>query len=113
MVLLRREISDYSRSCEHLIAALVATKGVPFTLDEIDWIRYYTVEMTNLVDQLLSKSRPQARHRRETIRLYAVACEAMMLMEGLSDEEKASIRQSILDIRTKILVEDDNPAPEC
>ena len=113
MVTLRREIDNYSRSCEFLISAVATANTVPFTLDEIEWIRYYTVEMTNLVDQLLSKSRPQARHRRETIRLYAIACEALMLMEGLSDEEKVSIRQSVSDIRTKILAEKDNPAPEC
>ena len=105
MLPLRKEIDDYSRSCEHLIAAALARDAVPFTQDEIEWIAYYTTEMTTLVDQLVRKSKTQVQHDRQTIQEFAVASEALFLTEGLSKGEIDSIRQSVSDVTTNILEE--------
>lgn len=112
MLSLRKEIKDYASSCEYLIAAAASADAIPFTEDETDWIAYYAAEMTNLADQLLRNSRPQIQHKRQTIREYAAACEALLLMDGLSEEERNSIRRSVSDITTKILVDKADPALE-
>ena len=112
MLSLRKEIKDYSSSCEHLIAAAASTDAIPFTEDETDWIAYYASEMANLADHLLHTSRPQIQHKRQVLREYAAACEALLLMDGLSEEEKDSIRRSVSEITTKLLVEKEDPALE-
>lgn len=109
MLRLRREIGDYSRSCEHLISAAASPDAVPFTQDELDWITYYATEMTNLVDQLVRKSKTQIPHERETIQEFAIASEALFLTDSLSNGEKDSIRQSVSDITTQILNEKKDP----
>lgn len=103
MVSLRKEITDYSRSCEHLISAAVGPAAVPFTQDEIDWITYYTEEMTNLVDQLVRKSKTQVNHDRQALHAFSIASEALFLTNDLEDRERDSIRQSVSDVTTKIL----------
>ena len=105
MIPLRKEITDYSRSCEHLIAAALSRDAVPFTQDEIEWITYYAGEMTNLVDQLVRKSKTQVPHDRQTLQTFAIASEALFLTEDLSNGERDSIRQSVSDVTTKILDE--------
>ncbi|UVT17623.1 MAG: hypothetical protein H8K04_08865 [Nitrospira sp.] len=105
MIPLRKQINDYSRSCEHLIAAAAETDAIPFTQDEIDWIVYYTTEMTSLVDQLVHKSKTQVQHDRKTMQEFAVASEALFLTKGLSEGEKDSIRNSVSDVTTQILDE--------
>lgn len=102
---LRKEIGDYSRSCEHLISAAAETDALPFTQDEIDWITYYTTEMTTLVDQLVRKSKTQVPHDRQSLQQFAVASEALFLTKGLSEGEKDSIRDSVSDVTTNILDE--------
>ncbi|MDK2743402.1 MAG: hypothetical protein H8K03_00860 [Nitrospira sp.] len=109
---LRKEIRDYSSFCEHLIAAAVSPDSIPFTQDEIDWISYYTAEMTNVVDQLVRKSKTQGLHHRQTIRDFAIASEALFLTDGLSEGEKDSIRQSLSDVTKKILDEQEDPVLE-
>ncbi|MDK2743404.1 MAG: hypothetical protein NDI90_10855 [Nitrospira sp. BO4] len=105
MLPLRKQINDYSRSCEHLIAAAAETDAIPFSQDEIDWIVYYTTEMTSLVDQLVRKSKTQVQHDRQTIQEFAVASEALFLTKGLSEGERDSIRHSVSDVTTNILDE--------
>lgn len=105
MIPLRKEITDYSRSCEHLIAAALSRDAVPFTQDEIEWIEYYTTEMTTLVDQLVRKYKTQVPHGRQTLQEFAVASEALFLTKGLSEGEKDSIRDSVSDVSTNILDE--------
>ncbi|MGC4096270.1 MAG: hypothetical protein QM706_04075 [Nitrospira sp.] len=105
MIPLRKAITDYSRSCEHLISAAAEKEAIPFTQDEIDWITYYTTEMTTLVDQLVQKFKPQIHHDRETMQAFAVASEALFLTERLTGGEKDSIRDSISDVTTQILNE--------
>jgi len=112
MLRLRREISDYSRSCEHLISAAASPDAIPFTQDEIDWITYYATEMTNLVDQLVRKAKTQVHHDRQSIQDFAIASEALFLTDSLSDGERDSIRQSISDVTMNILAEQEDPALE-
>ena len=112
MLPLRKEIADYSRSCEHLIAAALSRDAIPFTQDEIDWITYYATEMTSLVDQLVRESKTQVHHERQTIQDFAVASEALFLMDDFSKGEKSSIRQSISDVTTQVLDEQKDPALE-
>jgi hypothetical protein len=112
MIPLRKEINDYSRSCEHLIYSAASGDATPFTQDEIDWISYYASEMKNLADQLARKAKNQVPHDRQTIHQFAVASEALFLMDGLSQWERDSIRQSVSDVTTKILVEKEDPAFE-
>lgn len=100
---LRKEIGDYSSSCEHLIAASLLVDAIPFSLDEIEVIGYYGTEMTSLADQLLRNARPQVEHKRQTIQQFATACEALLKMDNFSDEERTSIRGSVSDVATKIL----------
>lgn len=103
MMRFRKEISDYSSSCEHLIAASLLVDAIPFTVDEIEVIGYYGTEMTSLADQLLRNARPQTEHKRDTIRNFAAACESLLLMNDFSEDERASIRSSVSDIAAKIL----------
>ena len=104
MLPLRKEIDAYSRSCERMIAAALLADAIPFTEEELEWIEYYATEMTNLVNQIRRNSKPHFDHKRKTIRDLAAACEALLPMDGFSDEEKESIRQSVSTIMTKILV---------
>jgi hypothetical protein len=78
---------------------------LPFTQDEIDWITYYTTEMTTLVDQLVRKSKTQVPHDRQSLQQFAIASEALFLTKGLSEGEKDSIRDSVSDVTTQILDE--------
>lgn len=109
MLLLRKEITDYSRSCEHLISAALSPDALPFTQDEIDWITYYATEMTNLVDHLTRKSKPQIPHDRQTIQEFAAASEALFLTDGFLKGERDSIRQSISDVTNEILDKKEDP----
>ena len=102
MLPLRKEIEDYSRSCEHLISA-AQSLDAPFSRDEIEWIAYYACEITNLLNKLSRTSRPQTDQKRQTIREYTQACEALLRIENLSQEERESIRRSVAHITTKIL----------
>jgi hypothetical protein len=110
MISLRKEVKDYSRTCEHLISAAASPDSIPLTQDEMDWISYYTAEMTNVIDQLVHKSKTQRLHHRQTIRDFAIASEALFLMDGLSEGEKDSIRQSVSDVTTQVLDEQKDPA---
>jgi regulator of sirC expression with transglutaminase-like and TPR domain len=110
MVPLRKEITDYSRACEHLIYAAVSADATPFTSDETEMIAYYACEMTNLADQLVRNSRPQIKHKRQTIQAFAAACETLLQMDGFSEEERNSIRHSAQAITTKFLAEQGDPA---
>jgi hypothetical protein len=112
MISLRKEITDYSRSCEHLIFAANSRDAAPFTQDEIDWISYYAAEMTNLVDQLVRTNKTQVVHDRQSIQEFAVASEALFLTDDLSQRERDSIRQSVSDVTTNILVKKEDPAFE-
>ena len=100
---LRKEIDDYSRSCERLIVAAASQDGKPFTGEEIQWIAYYAKEMTSLVDRLLPDHKPQEKHERQAMRDYARTSEALLVMKNLSDEERESIRDSVADVTTKLL----------
>ncbi len=110
MIPLRKEIKDYSSACEHLISAAASPDSIPFTQDEIDWISYYTAEMTNLVDQLVRISKTQVLHERESMQEFAIASEALFLTDGFSEREKDSIRQSVSDVATQVLDEQKEPA---
>ena len=110
MIPSRKEIKDYSSSCEHLLYAAASPHSIPFTQDEIEWIAYYTAEMTYLVDKLVRISRRQILHDRETLQEFAVASEALFLTDGLTDDEKESIRHSLSDVRTQVLDEQKDPA---
>ena len=61
--------------------------------------------MTTLVDQLVRKSKTQVPHDRQTLQEFAVTSEALFLTKGLSDGEKDSIRDSVSDVTTQILDE--------
>jgi hypothetical protein len=43
----RREIQDYLRSCEHLLAA--ATSPPAFTEEELSMVTYYVVEVQKIL----------------------------------------------------------------
>jgi hypothetical protein len=101
----RKEISDYSRSCEHLIAAAASPDAVPFTPDEIDWITYYATAINNPIDSLVRKSKTQVHHDRQTLQEFAVTSEALFLTKGLSEGENDSLRDSVSDVPTNILDE--------
>lgn len=115
MLPLRKEIDDYSRSCEHLIGAASLADAIPFTAEEIEWIAYYGSEMTGLANQLLHNSRPHFEHKRLTIREFAAACEALLHMDGFSESERDSIRRSVSNVATKILGDKEAPPlkPAC
>jgi len=100
---LRKELQEYSSSCEHLLSAVASPHSTPFTHDEIELIAYYADEMTNLVDQLLRRPQLQQYQNRQTVREYARACEALLLLSDLSEEERESIRSSISEVTAKIL----------
>ena len=112
MLPFRKEIKDYSSACEHLIYAAASPDSIPLTQDEIDWISYYTTEMTNVIDQLMGESKIQVLHHRQTMQDFAIASEALFLTNEFSENEKDSIRQSVSDVTTKILVEKEDPALE-
>lgn len=110
MIPRRKEIKDYSTSCEHLLYAAASPDSIPFTRDEIEWIAYYTAEMTNVVDKLVRISRTQVLHDRKMLQEFAVASEALFLIDGLTDGEKESIRHSVSDVRTRVLDQQKDPA---
>ena len=103
MLPLRKELDDFSRACERLISAAAVAKAIPFTPDEIEWIAYYANEMTSLADRLVQDPKPQEKHDRETLRDYARASEALLIMKNLSNGERDSIRDSVTDINENIL----------
>ena len=108
----RKEITDYSSACEHLIFAAASPDSIPLTQDEIDWISYYTAEMTNVIEQLVRESKTQVLHHRQSIQDFAIASEALFLTDGFSEGEKDSIRQSVSDVTTQVLDEQKDPALE-
>ena len=112
MIPLRKEIKDYSNSCEHLISAALSFDAIPFSEEEIDWIAYYAAEMANLVNQLAHKPKTQVVHDRLSLQEFAIASEALFLTDSFSDCEKDSIRQSIADVTTKILDGQEHPVLE-
>ncbi len=59
--------------------------------------------MTNLVDEMMSNSRPPITHKRHAIQEYAIASEALLRMENFSKDEKDYIRQSVSSITQKVL----------
>lgn len=85
-------------------AATASDRASSFTQEEIDWIAYYTTEMTTLVDQLVRKSKTQVHHDRQTLHEFTDTSEALFLMKGLSEGEKDSIRRSVSDVTTDILM---------
>jgi hypothetical protein len=103
MVPLRKEIEDFSRSCERLIIAATSLDETPFTSEEIAWVNYYVKEMANLVDQLSRNTKPQVQHERQSMQDYADANEAVLALKNLSNGERQSIQESVKDIRNNIL----------
>jgi hypothetical protein len=103
MLSLRKEIQEYSRSCERLISGALTPDSTSFTTDEILLIAYYANEMTCLVDQLLRQPQLQQYQRQQSVQEYARASEALLLVNDLSQEERESIRCSIRDVTAKIL----------
>jgi len=100
---LRKEIDDYSRSCERLIVAAASQDGHPFTDEEIQWVAYYAKEMTSLVDRLMPDRKPEEKHERLAMQDYSQTSEAVLKMKNFSDEERNSIRDSVADVRKNIL----------
>lgn len=47
--------------------------------------------------------KPQEKHSRQTLRDYARASEALLVMKNLSKEERESIKDSVKDIKGNIL----------
>jgi hypothetical protein len=103
LISLRKEIDDYSRSCERLIVAAESPDGTPFTSEEIEWIAYYATEMTNLAKRLPRGPKPESQHERQSIQDYAKASEAVLGMNNFSNEERQSIKESVDGITDNIL----------
>ena len=102
MLPLRKEIQDYSRSCEHLISAAVSRDVTPFSPDEIQWIAYYATEVTSLVDRVARMPVSDGSHERQVIREYARASGALLKLEDLSEDERRRITL-IDDIAKKVI----------
>lgn len=100
MASLRRELSEYVRACESLIA-----DDFPFAHEELEWIGYYATEMSNLADQRVRVRRPIVSHERRTLGDYAVTSRALLLADGLSEREKNLIRLLVSEVRREILGE--------
>lgn len=100
---LHREISDYARACEQLIAAATLPDAVPFSQEELEWISYYATEMTNFAGQGVRIRRPYVFHRRQTLAEYAVTSTALLLADGFSEEERNCIRRLVSQVTTEIL----------
>ena len=94
----RREIFDYARACEYLIA-----DAFPFTHEELEWISHYATEMTNYIHQRERIPRPYVFHERPTLGEYAVTSKMLFLTDDLSDGERAHIRQLVLEVTTNLL----------
>jgi hypothetical protein len=45
---MRREIQDYLRSCERLLAAALQPNHPPFSKDELDMVAYYGDEIAKM-----------------------------------------------------------------
>ena len=103
MLPLRKELDDFSRACERLISAGALANAIPFTPEEIEWIAYYANELTSLADRLVLDPKPQEKHSRETMRDYARASEALLVMKNLTNDERESIKDSVADINENIL----------
>ena len=108
MVPLRKEIDDYSRSCERLLVEAASLKEAPFTAEEIEWIAYYAREMTNLANQLSRRPKPHSLHERQSMQDYADANEAVLALKNISKDEHQSIKESVDDITNNILT----PSPD-
>ena len=108
MIPSRKEIKEYTRACESLIFAAAAPGETRFTPEEIEWIVYYSKEMTSLVDKLASAHKPEGRHERQTMREYARASEALLGMKNLTNAEQESIRGSTSDVQHNILDAEEN-----
>jgi hypothetical protein len=46
---LRKEVKDYVRSCEHLLADSALSPAVPFSPEECGIMEYYTAEVMKLI----------------------------------------------------------------
>ena len=54
-------------------------------------------------------SRTSIRGKRLAIREYAAACEVLLHADVLSEDERESVRQSVSNVTTKILVDKEDP----
>ncbi len=100
---MRKELDDYKRVCEALIAASLSPNTVAFTPKEIEWISHYATEITSLVDGLMLRSLPGQHHERDTMQEYVRVSVALLGLENLTEDERTSIRRSVNDIGKKIL----------
>jgi hypothetical protein len=101
---LRKEIDGYSRSCERLIVATGSPNFTPFTAEEIEWIAYYAMEMTNLAKRLPRGPKPQSNvNGNQSMQEYANASEAALGLRNLSHDERQSIKESVDEISDNIL----------
>jgi hypothetical protein len=100
---LRKELDEYKRVGEALIAASLSPNTIAFTPKEIEWISHYATEITSHVDGLMLRSLPAQDHERDTLREYVRVSDALLELKDLSDEERISIRRSVNDIGKKIL----------
>jgi len=50
--ILRIEVQNYLRSCEHLLSVPAAPHNPPFTTDELRIVNYYVAEVAKMVGQL-------------------------------------------------------------
>ena len=46
---IRKEIQDYARSSEHLLAAATTPDNAPFSQEELDLIEYYITELVHRI----------------------------------------------------------------
>ena len=104
----RKEINEYTRACESLIFAAASPGATRFTLEDFEWIVYYSKEMTSLVDKLAPDHKPEGRHERQTVREYARSSEALLGVKNLTNAEQESIRGSLSDVQHNILDADQN-----
>ena len=44
----RKEVQEYLRSCEHLIAAALQLNHPPFSPEELEMVEYYAVEIAKM-----------------------------------------------------------------
>ncbi|GKS56614.1 hypothetical protein YTPLAS18_01410 [Nitrospira sp.] len=103
MLPLRQELKDLSRSCERLISAAGLQNATAFSSVEIDCIAYYVRELTSLVNRLAPDRHPQEAQKRQTMKEYASASEAVMHLKDLSEDERQSVLNSVADVQTNIL----------
>ena len=52
---MRKEVQDYLRSAEHLLAAAVTPNAPPFSEEELELVEYYAMEISKLHAFLVRK----------------------------------------------------------